>query len=306
MSAAPKFMGQPHDARDPSPWRALYLDQSIPIAEDCKRAWLEDLSSRSRQFLLPVVRPLARAMIVLLQLIKLAVPKRFTSSTLLHRLLEWNMRTWLSPNANTLIFRHFYLGSEILQFIARNTRGVSMSPVPLKPTRLAEVRNHVYLQHDLNLFNFVIEINRQLREQNLQLAPVAELDFSCITDGPLPIEPMPDRWTNFIDLQTAIELYTPVYQLLLTDNDFWRASNSLQLDETIGLYVARLIGTPQTLGLINNKHPLVPMSTLRAGYRLVLHGLATETQHAILVQLKRAQAQSDAVVLADEAVEATT
>ena len=177
------------------------------------------------------------------------MPKRFTSSALLHRLLEWNMRTWLSPNANTLIFRHFYLGSEILQFIARNTRGVSMSPVPLKPTQLEEVRNHVYLQHDLNLFNFVIEINRQLREQNLQLAPIDELDFSCITDGPLPIDPMPDRWTNFIDLQTAIELYTPVYQLLLTDNDFWRASNSLQLDETIGLYVAKLLGTPQTTAL---------------------------------------------------------
>ena len=287
MSAVPKFLSEPHDVRDPSPWRALYLDRSIPIAEDCKRAWLEDLSSRSRQFLLPLVRPLARATIVLFQLIKIVVPKRFTSSALLHRLLEWNMRTWLSPNANTLIFRHFYLGSEILQFIARNTRGVSMSPVPLQPTRLKEVRNHVYLQHDLNLFNFVIEINRQLSEQNLELAPIDELDFSCITDGPLPIEPMPDRWTNFIDLQTAIELYTPVYQLLLTDNDFWRASNSLQLDETIGLYVAKLLGTPQTTALINNKHPMVPMSTLRAGYRLVLHGLATETQHAILVRFKR-------------------
>jgi hypothetical protein len=294
MSALPEFMKEPHDVRDPSVWRALYLDRSIPIAEECKRAWLEDLSSRSRQFLLPLVRPLARATIVLIQLVKIVMPKRFTSSALLHRLLEWNMRTWLSPNANTLIFRHFYLGSEILQFIARNTRGVSMSPVPLKPTQLKEVRHHVYLQHDLNLFNFVIEINRQLREQNLQLAPIDELDFSCITDGPLPIEPMPDRWTNFIDLQTAIELYTPVYQLLLTDNDFWRASNSLQLDETIGLYVAKLLGTPQTTALINNKHPLVPMSTLRAGYRLVLHGLATETQHAILVQFKRAQAARQA------------
>jgi hypothetical protein len=117
------------------------------------------------------------------------------------------------------------------------------------------------------------------------------LDFSCIIEGPLPIEPMPDRWSNFIDLQTAIELYTPVYQLFLTDNDFWRASNSLQLDETIGLYVARLLGTPWTPALINNRHPLVPMSTLAAGFRLVLHGLATETQHALLVQFKREQAR---------------
>jgi hypothetical protein len=102
---------------------------------------------------------------------------------------------------------------------------------------------------------------------------------------------MPDRWTNFIDLQTAIELYTPLYQLLLTDHDFWRAANSLQLDETVGLYVARLLGTTWTPGLINNRHPLVPLSTLRAGFRLVLHGLATEMQHALLVRCKHEQTQ---------------
>jgi hypothetical protein len=289
MSEQPKFLHEPHDPRDPSPWRALYLDQSLPLAEECKRAWLEDLSSRSRQFLLPLVRPLARATIVLFQLLKTVIPRRFTSSALLHRLLEWNMRTWLSPHANLLIFRHFHLGSEILEFIARNTRGVTVTTTALKPQRLTEVRDHLYLRHDVNLFNFVIALNEQLRARNLELAPVEELDFSCITDGPPPIEPMPQRWTNFIDLQTAIELYTPIYQLLLTDNDFWRASNSLQLDETIGIYVARLLGTPWTPGLINNRHPLVPLSTMRAGFRLVLHGLATEMQHALLVQCKRAR-----------------
>lgn len=290
MNTEPEFMRQPHDVKDPSPWRAIYLDGSIPIAEECKRAWLEDLSSKSRQFLLPVVRPLARTVIVLFQLIKIVIPKRFTSSAALHRLLEWNMRTWLSPNANLLILRHFHLGSEILQFIARNTRGVRLTPTPLKPTRLSEIRDHVYLQHDLNLFNFVIEINQQLRRQNLELAPIEQLDFGCISDGPPPIEPLPKRWSNFIDLQTAVELYTPVYQLLLTDNDFWRASTSLQLDETVGMYVAKLLDTPWTTALINNKHPMVPLSTLRAGFRLVLHGLATETQHAILVRCKREQA----------------
>lgn len=228
-------------------------------------------------------------MMVLIQLAKFVLPKRFASSTLLHRFLEWSMRTWLSPNANTLIFRHFYLGSEILQFIARNTRGVKLQLSPLKPTTLKEIREHIYLQHDLNLFNFVIELNEQLRSQQLELAPIDELDFSCITDGPVQFDAMPNRWTNFMDLQTAVELYTPVYQLLLTDNDFWRASTSLQLDETIGIYVAKLLGSTTTLALINNKHPMVPLSTLRAGFRLMLHGLATETQHAMLVKCKREQ-----------------
>jgi hypothetical protein len=81
-----------------------------------------------------------------------------------------------------------------------------------------------------------------------------------------------------------------VYQIFLTDNDFWRACNSLQLDETIGLYVARILKTPEHLILVNNKHPMVAESTLRAGYRLVLHGLSSEMLHALLVHEKHRQA----------------
>jgi hypothetical protein len=36
------------------------------------------------------------------------------------------------------------------------------------------------------------------------------------------------------------------------------------------------------------------MSTLRAGYRLVLHGLSTEMLHALLMDLKKAQAEHHA------------
>ena len=59
------------------------------------------------------------------------------------------------------------------------------------------------------------------------LAPPPTLDLSMVKPCPVKLEDMPHGRLNFIDLQTAIELYTPVYQLLLTDNDFWRASNSL-------------------------------------------------------------------------------
>jgi hypothetical protein len=64
----------------------------------------------------------------------------------------------------------------------------------------------------------------------------------------------------------------------------------LQLDETIALYVSRLLGAPAIVALANNKHPMVPLTTLRSGFRLVLHGLSTEILHALLVQAKLAQA----------------
>ena len=60
----------------------------------------------------------------------------------------------------------------------------------------------------------------------------------------------------------------------------------MQLDETIAIYTAQILGTPGHLGLVNNKHPMVPETTYSAAYRLVLHGLAAETLHEILVNLK--------------------
>jgi hypothetical protein len=148
----------------------------------------------------------------------------------------------------------------------------------------------MFLKHDLNLFNFVIRLNRALADAGTELQPVAHPDFSMINEPDIRYEDMPRRWSNFIDLQTAIELFTPVYQLFLTDSDFWRATNSLQLDETIGIYVATLLGARDHLILVNNRHPLVPMSTLRAGFRLTLHGLSTEMLHAFLVEQRDRQA----------------
>ena len=287
MTTQHDFLEQPHDPADPSPWLALYLDQSVPMAEVAKRAWLTDVSSRSRQFFLPLVRPLARLSMVVVQLFRLLLPRAFSSSSLLHRMLEWGMKRFLSRNANFLILRHFHLGSEILRFIGDNVEGVQVATTPLKPMTLSEVRNHIFVKHDINLFNFVIELNRQLNEQGRALAPRTPLDFSAISEQLPTFDDLPDSPLNFVDLESAIELYTPLYQALQTDHDFWRASNSLQLDETLGVYVSKLVGSTWQLALVNNKHPLVPMSILRAGHRLVLHGLATECLHALLVRAKR-------------------
>ena len=67
--------------------------------------------------------------------------------------------------------------------------------------------------------------------------------------------------------------------------------HSLQLDETIGIYAAKVLQKPEGLILVNNKHPMVVPATWSAGYRLVLHGLSSEMLHAILVQQKRQQTQ---------------
>lgn len=282
----PEFLNRAHDPRDPDPWLALYLDKSTPLPDAVKQVWLSDSSSRSRQFLLPFVRPIARLFIILIQILKIFLPRRWAHSKLLHRFLAWGLENFVSPQANWLILRHFHLGSQILTFVAKNSP-VPVETSPLEPTCIADLRDELFLKHDLNLFNFVIRLNTALREQGKEIVPAEHLDLSMIQEPPIRYEDMPKRGRNFLDLESAIELFTPLYQLMLTDNDFWRAANSLQLDETLGLYAAKITNAPQHLILVNNKHPLVALSTLRAGYRLVLHGLSSEMLHGLLMQAKQ-------------------
>jgi hypothetical protein len=288
MKRDPHFLSNGHDVADPSPWLAMYLDLSTPLDEEVKRAWLADSSSRSRQFVLPFMRPFARTLIVLFQVLKVVLPRKLAFSRALHRLLAWGMENFIRPEANWLILRHFHLGSQVLQFIAANAP-VDVPTNPLKPAKVEDVREEMFLIHDLNLFNFVIRLNQGLRESGRRLQRVEHPDLSMIEQPPLRLEDMPRRRRNFLDLQSSIELFTPIYQLLLTDSDFWRATHSLQLDETIGLYAATILDAHAHLILLNNRHPLVPMSTLRAGFRLTLHGLSTEMLHAFLFDLRQRQ-----------------
>jgi hypothetical protein len=291
MDVTELYEKAPYNPEDPNPWLALYLDASLPLSDEVKAALLANSGSKSRQFLLPLIRPLAKLALAVFQIFKIFVPNKFTSSKILHRLIYWGLKAFVRPDANFLILRHFHIGTEILEFVATNVPGVEIPLNPLRPHNLFDLTKDVFLQHDLNIYNFLIRLNREMKMKGIKLSKQENPNFDCITDGPFSIDEasLPKRWLNFLDLESAIEIYTPLYQLFLTDSDFWRACNSLQLDETVALYGSKLLGDASYVGLVNNKHPLVPLSTLQAGYRLLLHGLAAECLHATIVQLKRAQ-----------------
>jgi hypothetical protein len=284
-----------HDERDPNPWLAMYMDSSIPINRKTKEALMKDNGSAARRYLLPLIAVWSKLHMLLIHVFKFFFPNLINSSSVLHRILAWGLKNFVSRDANLLIFRHFHVGTEILQFIARNIEGVEMKGNPLKPYDFEDVKKDLFLLHDLNLYNFVIELNRQLKEKNITIRPPEKLNLDMITEDQFQHIEFPDRWTNILDLRSAIELFTPFYQLFLTSNDFVRASNSLQLDETIAIYSSQILGTPGHLGLVNNRHPMVPETTFSAAYRLVLHGLAAETLHEILVNVKK-QSGMDGVV----------
>ena len=275
-----------HDERDPNPWLAMYLDLSIPINNTTKLSLMRDNDSRSAKYLLPLIKVTSKITMFFIHIFKFFFPKLINSSKILHQILAWGLKRYVSPDANLLIFRHFHVGSEIMEFIAANIENIEIKTSPLKPYDFEDIKDDLFLKHDLNLYNFVIKLNKDLKEKGIPIVGKSPLNLDMITTDQFNHIAFPNKFRNTLDLRSAIELFTPFYQLFLTSNDFVRASNSLQLDETIAIYTAQILGTPGHLGLVNNKHPMVPETTYSAAYRLVLHGLAAETLHEILVNLK--------------------
>src|SRR5258707_13351840 len=107
MQVTDLFEKAPYDPSDPNPWLALYLDMSLPLSDEVKAALLANSGSRSRQFFLPLIRPCAKLTLIAFQILKIAIPNKFTSSKILHRLIYWGLRTFVRPDANYLILRHF-------------------------------------------------------------------------------------------------------------------------------------------------------------------------------------------------------
>lgn len=273
-----------HDFNNPDPWVALSLDQSTFFDKRAKAALLRGNASKSHQFVLPLIRFTGRLSTVLVRLIRLLIPRGFTSSSMLHALVVWGMKNFLSPEANYLIFRHFHIGSQVLRFLGDNVEGVSVKGHPLHPTKLDDFAPNTYVQHDLNIYNFIIQVNAQ--GGIFKHIPLNQVNFSAIEEFDDRLPPMPNRWHNILDLQSAIEIYTPLFALFLSERNFIRSSNSLQLDETVAIYVARLFNQESILGLVNNKHPSVPLSVVGAGLRLMLHGLDAENLYGYIHHMK--------------------
>ena len=290
MRAAAGFDAASFDPKDPDPWLALWLDQSLPIAEEAKTALLLGNRSWSRRWMFNIVRPFIFTFFIGVKILRGISPHWPNLNGFLHRTIHWGLRCFATPQANTLIMRHFHIGTELLGFIKANAGPVEIETVPLRPRRLKDLEDNVFLQHDLNVFNFIIQLNISLRAQGRDLEPRRDLDFSMISDAPFEVGPFPDGPLNFVDVQTAIEFYTPLYALMLPRADFVRAAQSLQLDETVAIYIAKILGSDYHLAFMKNGHPLVPLSTLQAGHRLMMHGLDCEGLHGWLRLLKARQA----------------
>ena len=227
---------------------------------------------------------------MLFQVLKIFIPNKFTSSRILHRTIYWGLRTFVRPDANYLILRHFHIGSEILQFVASNVPGVS-DPAESAAARETskDLIDDVFLKHDLNIYNFLIRVNREMKAKGITADASSRISTSTASptgrsrSTRTACRRPPERARSGDrdrDLHAAVSA-VPDRQRFLARLQFAAAGRDRR-----DLHI-EADGRPSYVSLVNNKHPLIPLSTLQAGYRLLLHGLAAECLHATLVQFKR-------------------
>ena len=274
-----------HDRRDPSVWDAMYLDGAIPIDPLVKSYMVKDLQSRSRVYLLLPIKLIANFVLAIVMTVKRLLPFQFRSYRLMHQIAVWFLNTFTTPEANYLIVRHIAIGSNIVKFLIDNGPDPAIARPQLYPRTVEDLIEDAFIEHDLALYNFVLDYNKAERQNPDWLSQVQArgLDYSSVQPVEIDIDVNKRGWLQVLDLESALESFKICYSFFATSNDFERAVLSLQFDESFALYFSKVTGNYDWNHIIANRYPLAPENSFSAARNLLLHGLTAEYLHRYLV-----------------------
>ena len=102
----------------------------------------------------------------------------------------------------------------------------------------------------------------------------------------MKLEDCKKHWTQFIDFDSAHELFKATFCFWLTAQEYQDAINSFQLDQSVALRIGRIVGDSELAEFTYNRFPLVLIDTISLSYRFALHGLFVEHIHERLEQLR--------------------
>lgn len=290
QDAIAPYTPQPHDRRDPNAWDALYVDRAIPVDPVAKAYMIRDLQNWTRIFLLVPIRTIANFSLALILLLKRLLPFQFSNYKLMHRIAAWFLNNFVTPEACYLIVRHICLGSNIINFLIDNGPDPTIEKSKLYPRTVNDLAENAFLEHDLILYNFVLDYNaaQQKNPDWVNAVLMQGLNYNSIQSVQIEVDLTRRKWTQILDLETAIELFKVIYSFWLTSDEFERAVLSLEFDENFGCYVSTITGDYNWNHVITNRHPLAPESPFTAARNLLLHGIITEYLHRYLELRKQA------------------
>jgi hypothetical protein len=295
MSEAPATPSGPSPA---SLWDVMTADPSIPMDRDTLRLMIRDQRRLSRAALYPWIRVLSRVAVTLIVAGKRACPVRFSAHATMDRMCLWFLRRFVSPDAVTLLIRHFIVETNLLNFCARNGLRPPGPPgwVTLRPTTLTDLGNRAVIQHDLNVYRVLFALGSQGPCGDASMPGQrgrASLDFEMLRIPSIDPEPHTRRFLN-LDIQTALCLMNIPFAACLTPAEYRRAVHSLRLDASLLSILAALTGDGTFLAWRPAGLPVRVDSNVDVPLLVYEHAVLCEYAHARLCQLRARSAPNRA------------
>lgn len=279
-----------YDRADPSLHDILAVDDVLPMDAKVRELWVYNLRHPMRRGVLSLVRIIRTLTLYLFYFGRRILPDflQLSFPGLLQRIICFFMDRFVTPEANYLILNHFWTESNLLNFLIANSRHRErIKPVELYPDRIWDLMEQNFIKHDIAMFNALHDLG-PVDQEAWPVAP-DKLDFSTLRPLAVKQDPARRRWTQFVDFETAHELFKATFCLLLTWEQYERSTTSLQFDHSIAIRLARLLGDPSVAELAANRYPMLILGPTGIGHRFILHGLFTEYAHEHVVRIGKAR-----------------
>ena len=194
------------------------------------------------------------------------------------------MKWFVRPEANVLILRHFWAESNLLNFVIDNSHQEGVDPVLIHPKMIRDLMVQTFVHHDQG----VLMTMRDLTEPDRSRWPIAKDELSWESWKPIRIDYGINRkkWTQFLDFETAHELFKTSFCFWLTAPEYEAAINSFQFDHSIGLLIDDIVGANHFADIAYNRFPMIVVGPTGLNYRFLMHGFFVEHTHGHLEKMR--------------------
>ena len=280
------------DRSNPTVYHALLADPLSPVDKEALRTAVRDMQRWTRRYLKPLARGLSLVSVPLITVLKRMLPLPLRWHGAIDFLCLWFMRRFVSNEAAASLIRHFIVETQLINFVLRNAGDPDLPLCELEPHRLGDMGDRTVIRHDLNIYNFLIDLGESQKADVLRARRHAELDFSGLDVPDIDTEPARRRWLH-LDIETALYLMNIPFCLFTTAEEYERAVNSFQVDESLCACIANLTGDPVFRSWVPNRFPMW-LSTKRDVPRdLYWHAAVNELVHTRLRYMRDAIARGE-------------
>ena len=263
---------------------ALVGDDSLPLDATAKEYWVKDLKNPLRIIILPTLRSILTMTLHITYYVKRLLPIQWKA----HGFLQWQicffMKYFVRPEANVLILRHFQAESNLLNFVIDNSGKKDVEPVLIYPKMIRDLMVQTFVHHDQG----VLMTMRDLEQPDRSNWPIEKGDLAWENWNPIRVDYSVNRkkWTQFLDFETAHELFKTSFCFWLTSKEYEAAINSFQFDHSVGLLIDDIVGAANFADIAYNRFPMILVGPTGLSYRFLMHGFFVEHVHAHLENMR--------------------